>query len=113
MFSRRDLRADRQPEFTQLDLEMSFPRQEDIFGVSKKVMVNACTVAGIKATAPFPHMLYKDASASTAATSPTCRFGMELPRSHFVFSEEAKTKLQIEVTLRAPHPGATIRASSR
>src|SRR2546429_5496919 len=60
-FRDEDLRADRQPEFTQLDLEMSFPRQEDIFGVIEKVMVRACAVAGIKAAAPFPHMVYADA----------------------------------------------------
>jgi aspartyl-tRNA synthetase len=60
-FRDEDLRADRQPEFTQLDVEMSFPRQEDIFNVIETVMVRTCAVAGIKAQAPFPHMLYKDA----------------------------------------------------
>src|SRR5262244_3292758 len=60
-FRDEDLRADRQPEFTQLDLEMSFPREEDIFGVIENVMVRACGVAGVTVSGPFPHMLYKDA----------------------------------------------------
>ena len=95
-FRDEDLRADRQPEFTQLDLEMSFPRQEDIFGVIEKVMVNACAVAGIKAAAPFPHMLYKDCIRKYGSDKPDMRFGMELHEVTSCFSEEAKTKLQIE-----------------
>jgi len=100
-FRDEDLRADRQPEFTQLDLEMSFPRQEDIFGVIEKLMVNACAVAGIKATAPFPHMLYKDCIRKYGSDKPDMRFGMELHESHFVFSRGSQTKLQIECNVFA------------
>ena len=53
-FRDEDQRADRQLEFTQLDLEMSFPRQEDIFHVIEQVMVRACAVAGVKAERPVP-----------------------------------------------------------
>ena len=95
-FRDEDLRADRQPEFTQLDLEMSFPRQEDIFGVIENVMVRACGVAGVTATAPFPHMLYKDAIRKYGSDKPDMRFGMELHEVTDCFPEEAKTKLQIE-----------------
>jgi aspartyl-tRNA synthetase len=106
-FRDEDLRADRQPEFTQLDLEMSFPRQEDIFGVIEKVMVNACAVAGIKATAPFPHMLYKDCIRKYGSDKPDMRFGMELHEVTNCFPEEAKSKLQIEGNVFAiAAPGA-------
>ncbi|HKV23337.1 MAG TPA: aspartate--tRNA ligase [Candidatus Acidoferrum sp.] len=95
-FRDEDLRADRQPEFTQLDLEMSFPRQEDIFGVIEAVMVRACAVAGVKAEAPFAHMLYKDAIRKYGSDKPDLRFGMELHEVTNCFPEEAKTKLGIE-----------------
>jgi len=95
-FRDEDLRADRQLEFTQLDLEMSFPRQEDIFNVIEKVMVRASAVAGIKAEAPFPHMLYKDAIRKYGSDKPDLRFGMELHEVTSCFPDEAKQKLQIE-----------------
>src|SRR5205814_2522790 len=94
-FRDEDLRADRQPEFTQRDLEMSFPRQEDIFRVIEQVMVRACAVAGIKAEAPFPHMLYKDVVRKFGSDKPDMRFGMELHEVTSCFSPEAKDKLQI------------------
>jgi aspartyl-tRNA synthetase len=106
-FRDEDLRADRQPEFTQLDLEMSFPRQEDIFGVIEKVMVRACAVAGINAEAPFPHMLYKDVIRKYGSDKPDMRFDMELHEVTNCFPEEAKQKLQIEGNVFAlAAPGA-------
>ncbi len=95
-FRDEDLRADRQPEFTQLDLEMSFPRQEDIFQVIESVMVRVCAVAGITVAAPFPHMLYKDVVRKYGSDKPDMRFGMELHEVTSAFPEEAKQKLQIE-----------------
>ena len=95
-FRDEDLRADRQPEFTQLDLEMSFPRQEDIFHVIETVMVRVCAVAGIQVTAPFQHMLYKDVVRKYGSDKPDLRFGMELHEVTSAFPEEAKQKLQIE-----------------
>jgi aspartyl-tRNA synthetase len=94
-FRDEDLRADRQPEFTQLDVEMSFPRQEDIFGVIEAVMVRACAVAGVRADTPFPHMLYKDAICKYGSDKPDMRFGMELHEVTGAFSPEAKEKLGI------------------
>jgi aspartyl-tRNA synthetase len=106
-FRDEDLRADRQPEFTQLDLEMSFPRQEDVFQVIEQVMVRACAVAGIKAEAPFPHMLYKDVIRKYGSDKPDLRFGMELHEVTDCFPQEAKEKLQIEGNVFAfAAPGA-------
>jgi len=106
-FRDEDQRADRQLEFTQLDLEMSFPRQEDIFHVIEQVMVRACAVAGITATAPFPHMLYKDVIRKYGSDKPDLRFGMELHDVTSCFPDEAKQKLQIEGNVFAlAAPGA-------
>jgi aspartyl-tRNA synthetase len=95
-FRDEDLRADRQPEFTQLDVEMSFPRQEDIFSVIEQVMVRACAVAGVKAAAPFPNMLYKDAIRKYGSDKPDLRFGMELHEVTDCFPPQVREKLQIE-----------------
>jgi len=106
-FRDEDLRADRQPEFTQLDLEMSFPRQEDIFHVIETVMVRACAVAGITVTAPFPHLLYQDVIRKYGSDKPDLRFGVELHEVTRCFPDEAKQKLQIEGNVFAlAAPGA-------
>ena len=106
-FRDEDLRADRQPEFTQLDLEMSFPRQEDIFHVIETVMVRVCAVAGITVAAPFPHMLYKEAILKYGSDKPDLRFDMELHDVTEAFPPEAKSKLQIEGNVFAfAAPGA-------
>jgi len=106
-FRDEDQRADRQLEFTQLDLEMSFPRQEDIFHVIEQVMVRACAVAGVKAEAPFPHMQYKDVIRKYGSDKPDVRFGMELHEVTHCFPEEARQKLQIEGNVFAlAAPGA-------
>jgi aspartyl-tRNA synthetase len=106
-FRDEDLRADRQPEFTQLDLEMSFPRQEDIFHVIEAVMVRACGMAGVAVTAPFPHLLYKDVIRKYGSDKPDLRFGMELHEVTDCFPAEARQRLQIEGNVFAlAAPGA-------
>jgi aspartyl-tRNA synthetase len=77
-FRDEDLRADRQPEFTQLDLEMSFPTQDAIFGVIERVMERACAAAGIAVQAPFPRLEYREAIRRFGSDKPDLRFGMEL-----------------------------------
>src|SRR5271168_2346319 len=60
-FRDEDFRADRQLEFTQLDLEMSFPQQEDIFNAIEPVMQRAWEVIGVTVKRPFGHLDYKEA----------------------------------------------------
>ncbi len=73
-----DFRADRQLEFTQLDLEMSFPRQQDVFDAIERVMERVCAIVGIKVPRPFRHMEYKEALRRYGSDKPDLRFGMEL-----------------------------------
>ncbi|MBI5033242.1 MAG: aspartate--tRNA ligase [Chloroflexi bacterium] len=79
-FRDEDLRADRQPEFTQLDLEMAFPEQEDILNV-----IEGCFTGMIptvtphkKIPSPFPRLTYAEAMARFGSDKPDMRFGMEL-----------------------------------
>ena len=60
-FRDEDLRADRQPEFTQIDLEISFPQQETVFGVVEGFLSAAFAVAGTQLTPPFPRMTFDEA----------------------------------------------------
>ena len=105
-FRDEDLRADRQPEFTQLDLEMSFPRQQDVFEAIERVMERACAVVGVAAKGPFRHLDYKEAMRRYGSDKPDLRFGMELHNvtQHF---EAARAALHIEGNVQAVvAPGA-------
>ena len=78
-FRDEDLRADRQPEFTQLDLEMSFITAEDIIGVIDGLMARvAKQVLGLDLKLPLPRMTYDEAMERFGHDAPDLRFGMEL-----------------------------------
>jgi aspartyl-tRNA synthetase len=72
-FRDEDFRADRQAEFTQIDLEMSFPQQERIFEVIEPMMQRVCAVAGHQITTPFPRMTYAEAMRSYGSDKPDRR----------------------------------------
>jgi aspartyl-tRNA synthetase len=72
-FRDEDLRADRQPEFTQIDLEMSFPQQPRIFEVIEPLIVKVCKVAGYDITAPFPRITYAEAMRNYGIDKPDTR----------------------------------------
>ncbi|MFN2451619.1 MAG: aspartate--tRNA ligase [Candidatus Dormibacteria bacterium] len=79
-FRDEDLRADRQPEFTQLDIEMSFVDEEDVYGALETTIASAWTAAGFRGAirTPFPRLSWEDAMARYGVDKPDTRFGMEL-----------------------------------
>ncbi|SMQ83108.1 aspartyl-tRNA synthetase [Bacillus sp. OV166] len=78
-FRDEDLRADRQPEFTQIDIETSFLSQEDIMGMMEKMMTKLMKeVKGVDVPAAFPRMTYDEAMSRFGSDKPDTRFGLEL-----------------------------------
>ena len=78
-FRDEDLRADRQPEFTQIDIETSFMSQEDIMNMTERMMQKVMKeVKGVEITLPLPRLTYKDAMGRYGSDKPDTRFGMEL-----------------------------------
>ena len=77
-FRDEDLRADRQPEFTQVDIEMSFPHEEAIFDLIEPLYQKALSLIGVNVPRPFPRMAYKDAMLRFGSDKPDLRFGMEI-----------------------------------
>ncbi|WP_366179919.1 aspartate--tRNA ligase [Actinomyces timonensis] len=73
-----DFRADRQPEFTQLDVEMSFVTQEDVIAVAEDVLREVWALIGHDLATPIPHMTYADAMEKYGTDKPDLRFGCEL-----------------------------------
>ena len=77
-FRDEDLRADRQPEFTQVDIEMSFPHEESIFEVIEPLYQKALALIGVDIPRPFPRLTHADAMARYGSDKPDIRFGMEV-----------------------------------
>jgi aspartyl-tRNA synthetase len=90
-FRDEDLRADRQPEFTQIDLEMTFPQQETIFHVVEGFMAAAFAAVGISLPVPFPRITYDEAMRSFGIDKPDLRLpGLTDIRSAFT-AEQLQT----------------------
>jgi len=86
-FRDEDLRADRQPDFTQLDMEMSFVDQEDIIELNEGLMQHVVKVANdVELALPFPRLSYAEAMSRYGSDKPDTRFGLELSQISDIFS---------------------------
>jgi aspartyl-tRNA synthetase len=94
-FRDEDLRADRQPEFTQIDLEMTFPQQDDVFRVVEGFLKASYEVIGEAITTPFPRMTYDEAIRSYGIDKPDLRLPPMTDVSE-AFAAEEIASLKIE-----------------
>jgi aspartyl-tRNA synthetase len=102
-FRDEDFRADRQPEFTQLDIEMSFIDQADIIAVAEKILVKIWSeTLGYTIPTPIAHMTYADAMNRFGSDKPDLRFGYELTEVTDYFKE---TPFRV---FQAPYVGAVV-----
>jgi aspartyl-tRNA synthetase len=102
-FRDEDFRADRQPEFTQIDIEMSFVTREDVVEVAENLVGRLwAEIAGYQVPRPIPRMTYADAMARFGSDKPDLRFGCELADLANYF---AQTEFRV---FQAPHVGAVV-----
>ena len=109
-FRDEDLRADRQPEFTQIDLEMSFPQQERIFEVIEPLVERICKVAGFEIATPFVRMSYAEAMRSYGIDKPDMRIPRFHPVGDLFPSDAGLTPADLPlVAIRIPNTGVLTR----
>lgn len=100
-----DFRADRQPEFTQLDIEMSFVEQEDIIEMMESLIVAMWKTIDVDVQLPLPRMTYADAMAKYGSDKPDLRFGLELVEATDYFTETPFRVFQSEYVGAVLMPG--------
>ena len=97
-----DFRADRQPEFTQLDVEMSFVEQDDVIALAEQVLVALWELIGYTIPTPIPRMTYAEAMRRFGTDKPDLRFGLELTDLTTYFADTGFRVFQ------APYVGAVV-----
>lgn len=100
-----DFRADRQPEFTQLDIEMSFVDQEDVITLMESLVVAMWKTIGVEVQTPLPRMTYAEAMAKYGSDKPDLRFGLELVEATEYFAETPFRVFQAEYVGAVRMPG--------
>ena len=100
-----DFRADRQPEFTQLDIEMSFVDQEDVIEMMESVLVAMWKTIDVEVQTPLPRMTYADAMAKYGSDKPDLRFGLELVEATEYFKDTTFRVFQAEYVGAVVMPG--------
>ena len=105
-FRDEDFRADRQPEFTQLDIELSFGNQDDVIKVGEKILSQVFSqVIGYDIPLPIPHMTYHEAMRRFGSDKPDLRFGNELVDVTEFFKETSFRVFQAEFVGAVVMPG--------
>ena len=97
-----DFRADRQPEFTQLDMEMSFVDSDDVIAVAEEILAALWALIGYQLPRPIPRMTYADAMRRFGSDKPDLRFGLELVECTEYFKD---TPFRV---FQAPYVGAVV-----
>ena len=97
-----DFRADRQPEFTQLDIEMSFVDQDDVIALGEDIVKELWALIGYEVTTPIPRLTYAEAMARFGSDKPDLRFGIELTELTEYFGD---TPFRV---FQAPYVGAVV-----
>jgi len=97
-----DFRADRQPEFTQLDIEMSFVDQADVIGLAEEILAALWRLVGVELALPLPHLTYAEAMDRFGSDKPDLRFDLEI---HDLTSVFAGTAFRV---FQAPYVGAVV-----
>jgi aspartyl-tRNA synthetase len=97
-----DFRADRQPEFTQLDVEMSFVEQDDVLALTEEILVALWRLIGVELPTPLPRLTYAEAMARFGTDKPDLRMGQELVDCTEFFAD---TPFRV---FQAPYVGAVV-----